>query len=105
MLLGEKIKKLRMDKGLSQESLANALGYTNKSTITRIENGTNKISYEMMKKFADFFDVSISYLYDDEDDMNPYSVFMVDLNGKQKVYHLNEDEFIKVSKLLESLKK
>lgn len=80
------------------------MGYTNKSTITRIENGTNKISYEMMKKFANFFDVSVSYLYDDED-LNPYSVFMIDSNGKQKVYHLNEEGFITVSKLLESVKK
>ena len=39
MNLGEKIKKLRTDKGLSQENI-----YSNQSLVSQIEKGINKIS-------------------------------------------------------------
>ena len=41
--LGEKIKEVRINEGLSQEEFAKELGYTSKSTINKIEKGVNKI--------------------------------------------------------------
>ena len=40
--LGDKIKEIRINEGLSQEAFAKELGYTSKSTI-------NKIEKELMK--------------------------------------------------------
>ena len=37
--LGDKIKEIRINEGLSQEAFAKELGYTSKSTINKIEKG------------------------------------------------------------------
>ena len=36
----ENIKKLRIERGLSQEELARRTGYTDRSSIAKIENGS-----------------------------------------------------------------
>ena len=41
--LGEKIKEIRLKKGLSQEAFAKELGYNSRSTINKIEKGINEI--------------------------------------------------------------
>lgn len=53
MNLYERIKNLRIKKGLSQEELAELVGYTNRSTIARIENGGIDIPQSKIKAFAD----------------------------------------------------
>lgn len=57
----ENLKKLRENKGLSQEELAKQLG-TNIETIRRFEqNKSKKIDFEMLEKLTLFFNCS----YDD----------------------------------------
>ena len=46
--LGDKIKEIRINEGLSQEAFAKELGYTSKSTINKIEKGINEISYDKL---------------------------------------------------------
>ena len=41
--IGKRIKLQRKHVGLTQEALAEKLGYRNKTSITKIENGTNDI--------------------------------------------------------------
>ena len=41
--IGERIKKRRKKLGMTQEDLSNKLGYKSKTTIAKIENGTNDI--------------------------------------------------------------
>ena len=48
----ENIKKLRIERGLSQEELAAKMGYTSRSTIAKIESGTNDIPQAKIKAFA-----------------------------------------------------
>lgn len=53
--LGLKIKTLRLKKQWSQEELANQCGYTSinsRSTISKIENGTNDIPSSQLKIIA-----------------------------------------------------
>lgn len=62
MTFGEKIRALRVEKHLTQQDFAKALGI-NTRMITRYENG---ISYprsrEAYQKIADFFGVDVNYL-------------------------------------------
>jgi ADP-ribose pyrophosphatase YjhB (NUDIX family)/DNA-binding XRE family transcriptional regulator len=55
-IIGPRIKKIRKNKGLTQEQLAESLGYSHKSVITHIEKGDAEMSYEKMllllRKFA-----------------------------------------------------
>ena len=63
--IGEKIKEIRIKNGLSQEQLAKELGYTSKSTITKLETGVNNISVDKLELFAQKFNVIIDELFDD----------------------------------------
>lgn len=67
MNLGEKIKKLRTEKGLSQDALGKAMGvhYTH---ISRYERNQSSPSIEALRKLAKAFGVSADYLlFDDLD--------------------------------------
>lgn len=46
MTVGERIKKLRIEKGLSQEELAKRAGYADKTAICKIERSGDDVSTE-----------------------------------------------------------
>ena len=70
MDISERLKELRVKKGYSQAELADKL-HISKSTISMIEAGSRKPSYELMEVLADFFNVSLDYLRG-EDDKSAY---------------------------------
>ena len=55
------LKKLRIDKGMSQARLADELGVTT-STVGMYETGRRKPSYEALEAIADYFNVPTDYL-------------------------------------------
>lgn len=64
MYIGEKIRARRIELGWSQQKLADKMGYTSKSTITKIEKGISDVGQKNIEKFAEVLDVSIAYLMD-----------------------------------------
>ena len=52
MGIGNLIKLRRTELGMSQKELAERCGYTNKSTISRIESGERDIPVRQLKKIA-----------------------------------------------------
>ena len=50
--IGKRIKAKRIELGMTQEDLANKLGYKSKTTIAKIENGTNDITQSRVVDFA-----------------------------------------------------
>lgn len=62
----ERLKDLRIERGMSQEVLAKALG-TGNSTISLWENGQREPSMSSLILCAKFFKVSIDYLTGLED--------------------------------------
>ncbi|CEO32943.1 helix-turn-helix domain-containing protein [Paraclostridium sordellii] len=62
MEMGELIKNLRIEKGLTQEELGNLLGLK-KAAINKYENGrVENIKRSIIQKMAEIFDVSPAYL-------------------------------------------
>ncbi len=59
--LGNKIKQLRIDRGLSQTDLAKRVNIT-KSMISSYENSMRLPSYDVLLKIARCFHVSTDYL-------------------------------------------
>ncbi len=57
-LLGNRIKALRVAKKLTQEQIADKIGVS-RQRYARIENGTNRITLEILTKIADVLDVTI----------------------------------------------
>lgn len=66
MTLGQKIKKLRTEKGLTQKDLADQLHVTFQ-TVSKWESGTNEPDIATLKELSKFFDCSFDYLLNDEE--------------------------------------
>ena len=65
MILGEKIYKLRKEKGLSQESLAELLG-TTRQAVSKWENNQGYPETEKLLLLSNVFGVSVDFLLKDE---------------------------------------
>lgn len=62
--LYDRIKRLRIQFGWSQEELAKKVGYADKTSIAKIEAGKVDLPQSKIYAFASAFNVSISYLLD-----------------------------------------
>lgn len=67
MTFGEKIEKLRKEKGLSQENLAKAIGTARRTIIGWESEGRYPRRQEMYEKLADALGCSASYLRGEEE--------------------------------------
>ena len=67
MNIGERIKLLRIKKGMTQEELAIKLGYKSKSSVAHIENGRD-IPRSMVVTLAQILDTTPAYLMGWEDE-------------------------------------
>ena len=65
MTLGEKIQKLRKQRGLSQEALAEKVTVT-RQTISKWELGQSTPDLDFIAQLSDIFNVSSDYLIKDE---------------------------------------
>ena len=62
MMLGNKIAELRKEKDMTQEALANAFGVSNQA-VSKWEANQSCPDILLLPKIADFFDVSLDYLF------------------------------------------
>lgn len=60
--VGNQLRTLRHSLSLSQAKLAEILGIT-QSSLNRYENGQSTPTVELFRKYADFFDVSMDYIF------------------------------------------
>lgn len=61
-ILYENIKRLRKERKLSQEELAKMTGYTDRSSIAKIERGEVDLNQSKIQAFANAFNVTPLYL-------------------------------------------
>ncbi len=61
---GKQVKKLRLDKGLSQETLAHQANL-DRTYIPSIEKGDRNVSITVIEKIAKALNVKISTLFDE----------------------------------------
>ena len=76
--IGDRLKKLRKEKKLTQKDMAEKLGI-HSNTISMYEKGNRNIPSTMIKKISDTFNVSTDYLLRGEEK-----------NGKQEFSSLDE---------------
>lgn len=62
MSVGTNIKKRRFELKMSQQELADAMGYKTRSTIAKIESGENDVSQKKLVKFAQVLDTTVEAL-------------------------------------------
>ena len=64
--IGNKVKKLRLSLGMSQEEFGKKLGYTSRSSINKIEKGINDISYDKLILLIKEYNIDLKSIVDDE---------------------------------------
>ena len=62
----EKLRKMRKDKGITQEELASSI-FVSRTLISKYENGSVYPTKDNVQKLALYFNVPISSLIDEED--------------------------------------
>ena len=73
-IIGPKIKEIRKQKGLTQEQLAKALGYSGKSVISHIEKGDADMTYEKMLLLLRTYDLDANQIFDNKKANKPVKV-------------------------------
>ena len=93
MIIGKRIKDMRIQKGLSQQQLGDMLGVT-KVSICGYENGTRTPSLEIFELLLDKFHVSADYLLgreinviNEEDNMYVGSCAKEEINAIHEFRH------------------
>ena len=61
-IVGKRLKGLRESIRLSQKDFAGKIGIT-QSAVNRYENNQSEASYKTLILYADYFDVSLDYVY------------------------------------------
>ena len=100
MNLYERIKQVRNERNLSQEELANMSGYTDRSSIAKIESGNVDLTISKLKAIAKALQVSPGYLLGIEDVSKDIKVIditnkasQLDDLGRDKMLSYSEDLF------------
>lgn len=75
--LYENIRLLRISHGWNQSELAEKVGYSDKSMISKIEKGAVDLSRSQIMKFAKVFGVTASVLLGDTDNPSPAAASMI----------------------------
>ena len=79
-----KLRELRTQNHISQDRLAKELN-VGRTTITNYESGESKPDIEMVKKIANYFNVSIDYLLYNEQQKEPENIeFKKEYNFTEK---------------------
>ena len=69
-IVGERVEKLRKEKGMTQEELAKKLGYKSKSSVTHIENGRD-VPRQMVAALSEILETNPAYLMGWSDNSEP----------------------------------
>ena len=85
----ERLKALRIEKGFSQQRVAEGIG-SNQQSIYRYENGFYEPDITTLKLLADFFETSIDYLVGSTDIRRRIEAV--------RPFDLNEEETILIEK-------
>lgn len=72
MSFGNKLKQLRLENNMTQEELSNILNVS-RATVGRYENDERFPDKNILEKIADFFVVSIDFLFERIYEKNGYS--------------------------------
>ena len=65
---GKRVKLLRIKKRMTQQELADKMGYTSKTTITKIESGTTGVVKDRLQGLAEVLGTTTQYLLTGEDE-------------------------------------
>lgn len=102
--IGKNIKKIREEKGLTQQAIADLIAM-HRSNYSRVETGDRELSIEAIGKIAKFFNMSIDDLVNFEGEI-PNEVTFEDKNTieqMQLIQQLDDEDKSTVFKIVETM--
>lgn len=103
--LYKNIKKRRIELNISQQELAEAVGYKGKSMISQVEKGLVDLPESMILKFADALDTRPSYLMGWEDDEPEVSYDPAQVEQAMKLFEKYQNAIPEIQTAVDSLLK
>lgn len=111
MTFGERLKNLRESEGLKQTELAEKLNLTS-AALSQYEKGVREPNSEMLKKIADYFDVSTDFLLGRINERNinkekaklDSSIKTIAAHRLGNVEDLNDDAIEKINEYIEFIR-
>ena len=98
--LGERIRALRLERGLTQEVLSEMVGCSN-NHLSHIENASCKVSLNMLVSIARVLNVSLDYFFFDTPFVRPEAVINTEI--AEKLNRLSPAALATANKMLKSL--
>ena len=98
MSFAEKLKEIRLQKGMSLSEFANLLG-TSKQVLCRYEHGDNTPKITTVQKYSEILNVPLSFLTD-EDTVSPTKAKLIDM-----VSDMDEAQMKEVMRYIEFVKR
>lgn len=92
MNFNENVKRLRIERGMTQDELAKKVGYNDRSSIAKLETGASDIPYNKILLMAEALGVEPIELFgfnDEEEEKNEVITLFERLNAAQKEAFLN----------------
>lgn len=102
--IGKNIKKIREDKGLTQQLIADLIAM-HRSNYSRVEAGERELSIDAINKIAKYFNMTIDSLVNLEDDI-PQEITLEgkpDLEKINLINQLEEDDKQTVFKIIDTM--
>ena len=113
--IGQRIRRIIIAKGLTQDDLAKLMGYSNRFTINKIESDAHNIDHEKNLKFAYMLKVPAGYLLTGENKYKTNRMILTTIEDCIYSCELNENQmqialdlmyvFMKENELKEKTKK
>ncbi len=95
----ERLRLAREQAGLSQGQVSKLIRY-HRPTISEIEAGRRRVTSEEVAKFAELYDVTVSWLLNEAEDRSPVAEL-----AARELSKLRKDDLNKILRLLKSLRK
>lgn len=102
--IGKNIKKIREDKGLTQQLIADLIAM-HRSNYSRVEAGERELSIDAIGKIAKYFNMTIDNLVNLEDDI-PQEITFEDktiIEQIQLIQQLDEEDKTIVYKMIDKM--
>ena len=91
MSFGQRLRKKRIEMGLSQEELATRLKYSSRSSINKIELGTQDMPQSKIAECAKILNVSPNYFFEQEDTLPNFLAYGGSSNANTNTQHPTTD--------------
>lgn len=95
-MIGNNIKKRRLELGMTQEELAHKMGYKSRSAINKLEKNVNDINQSTLKKLGEALDINpVDLMEYDEKMHNDFMLYSI--NKADSPHLANNDSISRLS--------